>query len=446
MKNYRVLLAGTVLLYLAVSCKKTVDQSDKNVDNGRQEALAIEPVTPLDKPIILPAVRTQVHSGAADPAPIVLVHGLLGWGPDEIPWYSNWGGTDNIPEYLAANGYPTYVGVVGSFSSNWDRAVELYYYIKGGYVDYGKTHSTQFGHAQTKSRFYPGIYPQWDTQHPIHLVGHSMGGVTIRKLITLLEKGAPGEQSDPDHAPLFDGGKTGWVRSVTTISTPHNGTTLSYILLNGYIPFVRNLVTSVIGLAGSAVTPVFDFKLEQWGLVRQPGESHQSYANRVWNSNIWETNDYSGHDVTPESAREANNMDLDSKDIYYFSFSTKASNRGLLTGWAYPRLDVFPLLIPIAFPFPLLKGIGNYTQNEPGKVVIDSKWWPNDGASNTYGMNGPENGTIKPYDPAVALQKGVWNDMGVYNGYDHLDIIGIDYLSRVRPFYLNMAGLLRSIE
>jgi triacylglycerol lipase len=47
-----------------------------------------------------------------------------------------------------------------------------------------------------------------------------------------------------------------------------------------------------------------------------------------------------------------------------------------------PRLDMFPLVIPIAYPTRGLMGIGNYTRNEPGKIVIYSKWWPNDGAAN----------------------------------------------------------------
>ncbi|WP_145716344.1 esterase/lipase family protein [Chitinophaga japonensis] len=448
----RLALAATMLLLLAVSCKKETARPDENMlPPGQKEALATEPVTPLDKPIPLPAGSQgkAARNAGGEPIPIIMVHGMGGLGPGEmLGLYHYWGGVDNIPQYLGNSGYPAYEAKVGPVSSNWDRAVELYYYIKGGYVDYGKLHSSRYGHAQKRTRYYPGIYPQWDAEHPVHLLGHSMGGLTVRKLVTLLEQGDAAERQDPGHASLFNGGRTGWVKSVTTISTPHNGATLSYILLNGYIPFVRQLVTSVAALAGvvPGIEKIYDFSLDQWGLVQQPGESWQSYASRVENSVVWQTEDYCGHDVTPEALMDPARPDPDSKQVYYFSFSTKASLRGLITGWEYPRPDVFPLLIPVAYPTPVLMGIGNYRRNEPGRIVIDAKWWPNDGAANTYGMSGPAGSSIKAYDPAVPLQKGVWNHVGVYNGYDHFDIIGIGYFHSVRPFYQHIAELLSAVQ
>ena len=35
---------------------------------------------------------------------------------------------------------------MSAFGSNYDRAVELYYYIKGGTVDYGAAHAAKYGH------------------------------------------------------------------------------------------------------------------------------------------------------------------------------------------------------------------------------------------------------------------------------------------------------------
>ncbi|KAA2238502.1 lipase [Chitinophaga agrisoli] len=452
MKNLYVTLVATMLLLLAVSCKKETAAPQENAQpSGQQEAVADEPITPLDKIIPLPAGgHASARTASGERIPIIMVHGLGGIGPDDmLGLYHYWGGIDDIPKYLTANGYPAFAAKVGPVSSNYDRAVELYYYIKGGYVDYGKFHSAKYGHAQKKAKYYPGIYPQWDAQHPVHLLGHSMGGITVRKLVTLLEKGDALEQQDPAHAGLFNGDKTGWVKSVTSISTPHNGATLSYILLSGYIPFVRQFITAAAALAGgfSGVDNIYDFSLEQWGLERQPGESFGSYANRVAaNSALATTEDYSGHDVTPEALLDPAKKDPDSKSVYYFSFTTKASMRGLLTGWEYPRLDMFPILMPVAYPTPILMGIGNYTRKQPGKIIIDSKWWPNDGAANTYGMSGPEGSIIREYNAARALEKGVWNHMGVYNGYDHFDIIGIGYLPSVRPFYSNIAKLLAGIE
>ena len=54
---------------------------------------------------------------------------------------------DMVQEF-ESQGFEVMVTNVGPISSNWDRAVELYYQIKGGQVDYGKTHSEKFGIVQ----------------------------------------------------------------------------------------------------------------------------------------------------------------------------------------------------------------------------------------------------------------------------------------------------------
>lgn len=452
MKKLTALTAIILLLLFINSCKKAANDptAGNRSPNSIQEAVLEEPVTPPGQAIPLPAGKqlTSQHTMRSGNIPIIMVHGLGGFGPDELAGFNYWGGIDNIPQYLTSNGYPAYATSVGPFSSNFDRAVDLYYYIKGGYVDYGKFHSSKYGHHQKKSRYYPGVYPQWDASHPVHLLGHSMGGITVRKLLTLLEQGDAAEHQDPDHATLFSGGKTGWVRSVTTISTPHNGATLTYKLLPEYSQFVKQLVIAAAAMSGASpeADNFYDFDLEQWDLEREPGESFASYASRVSNSRVWSTNDYSGQDVTPEAARDWNQAEPDSRNVYYFSVSTKHTNTGLLTGWEYPRATMFPVLIPVAYPVPVLMGLGNYTQNAPGKVVIDSKWWANDGAANVYGMSGPSTSIIKPYSPAT-LEKGIWNHIGVYNGYDHFAIIGMGMVPyNVRPFYMNLASLLAAVE
>lgn len=448
MKTLHLLLLGSAcLLFTFSACKKEEKPQPQAIPISSGEPVIPTNITPLDSPLILPAGKTGARR-AAETVPIILVHGLFGWGPGELLGFNYWGGLDDIPQYLNDNGFPTYATSVGPVSSNWDRAIELYYYIKGGYVDYGKAHSSKYGHLQKTPRYYPGVYPQWDAQHPIHLLGHSMGGTTVRKLVALLEKGDITEKTQLGHAPLFDGGKTGWVRSITTVSTPHRGATLAYILMDRFAPFVRDMLTSIAALGGmvAGVSDIYDFDLAQWGLSRAPGESFQSYSDRVYNSKIWHTNDYAGYDLAPDPSLEVNKSDITAPGIYYFSVSTRASNTGILTGWEYPRLDMFPIFIPLAFPVPVLMGIGNLERNEPGKVIFDAKWWPNDGVANTYGQDGPDNAVIRTYDPAKPLQKGVWNHLGLYNGYDHIDVIGIGTSIDVRPFYLKIARLLQTVN
>ena len=55
-----------------------------------------------------------------------------------------------------------------------DRACELFYQLVGGTVDYGKEHSGVVGHNRY-GRTFPGFYPCWNEEHPLHFLSHSIG-------------------------------------------------------------------------------------------------------------------------------------------------------------------------------------------------------------------------------------------------------------------------------
>ncbi|KAI9110267.1 hypothetical protein K1719_018709 [Acacia pycnantha] len=66
------------------------------------------------------------------------------------------------------------------------KARELFYYLKGGQVDYGEEHNIAYGHSQF-GRIYEQVhYPKWDEDHPIHFVGHSAGAQVARVLQQML--------------------------------------------------------------------------------------------------------------------------------------------------------------------------------------------------------------------------------------------------------------------
>jgi len=87
---------------------------------------------------------------AANNDPVILVHGFAGFGRNELLGYKYWGGLNDLQEQLKASYTNQLVAtaVVGPFRSNWDRAVELFYHIKGGCVDYGALHSSANGHHE----------------------------------------------------------------------------------------------------------------------------------------------------------------------------------------------------------------------------------------------------------------------------------------------------------
>lgn len=91
------------------------------------------------------------------------MHGFNGFtdniNPSVLSHY--WGGEKlNIRQDLEENGYNTYEVSISAFGSNYDRAVELYYYIKGGTVDYGAAHAAKYGHSRY-GKTYEGVYKDW---------------------------------------------------------------------------------------------------------------------------------------------------------------------------------------------------------------------------------------------------------------------------------------------
>lgn len=395
---------------------------------------------------LLAALALSLLSGlqpahAGNSYPVILVHGFAGFGPKEMLGYKYWGGLTNLETRLQAR-YPDQLvrtAVVGPFSSNWDRAVELFYQIKGGCVDYGMLHANTHNHLQKPEAYwgngrtcYEGLYKDWDASHPVHFVTHSMGGQTARMLVELLAgNGAP---SNPGLFPYAT--SAAWAKSVTTISTPNDGTTLAYRVVD-WVPVVQQLVTGIAGLTGGTLaSSIYDFKMDQWKIgPRRSTETFQQYVNRVMTWPLWSSGikDLSPYDLSPAGAMAENDWVKDHPNVTYFSVSTDSSYRGFLTGWSYPNLDTNPLIFLFVGP----GWMGNFVPDgRPFAPVNHASWYPNDGVVNTishkaptWAMNAAGNiyarpVTVRDISQGGTPQAGAWNWKGLMDGYDHFDIIG----------------------
>ena len=359
-------------------------------------------------------------SKAQNNFPIVLIHGFMGWGPDEMGDYNYWGGKDDLVSLLEEQGHVVFELSVGPVSSNWERAIEVYYQLKGGQIDYGKRHANRYNIIQKpKDKYYEALYSEWSNKNPIHIIAHSMGGQTARMLNYLLTQEFYQDDGNEvrESSILLGQSQEGLIKSITTIATPHDGTTLTSITIK-IIPFIQYF----IGVAGLVGTDFYNFDLEQWGFKRKKSETWFQYVNRMREHSAWKTKNISSWDLSLDGAKELNGFLLASPDIYYFSFVTTTTVLDKHTG-LHTTISDTPLLIRSR-----AKLMGSRSGYWPDGSPTDSSWYENDGVVNTVSMYGPSTGIngsdpIVEYDKNELLMPGQWHWIKI-NNMDHWSMIG----------------------
>lgn len=391
---------------------------------------------------------------AKNEQPFVFVHGLNGWGGAEgingvMPY---WGATTgDLMSYLQQEGYDCFSASVGPLSSAWDRACELYAQLIGGTVDYGAAHSAKFNHSRYGRTYYHALIPNWGELdengklQQIHLIGHSFGGATIRVMVELLTNGSAEEKAATDESELsglFTGGKGNWVKSVTTICTPHNSASIYYPLKALNLDTVFYLVSyAYAGIAGRSYVngKLVDFHLEQFGLTDVPNGKKADNFFKAMACIMKNREDSCIQDLTPEGCSALNEKLDINENIYYFSYPFSTTE----------ELEPLGIQVPIKSTNPVIwltsvvMGILRFKDPVLG-TDYEGDWLANDALVNTESAKYPLDEPHQDFD-ADNITKGVWNVMPVQQG-DHGTAIGLFADEETtHNFYLELCEMLNEL-
>ncbi len=371
-------------------------------------------------------------AGAADGAkpkyPFVFVSGYAGWGQYSgiNETYQYWGmSSGDLLGYLNSRGFACYAASVDPVGSAWDRACELYAQMTGTVVDYGRVHSALYKHSRYGTD-YTGraLIPAWSETDKVNFVGHSFGGATVRLLSQLLAYGSPQEvtgTTEGEVSGLFTGGKTGWINSITTMASPHNGTTMTNL---------SKPVAFLLPKDGEKIVGVTDES--SIAIINYLKDMTKIFTNGIGA-------DTGVYDLSLDGAAQLNKNLSTFGDIYYFSFPTDSTTSVRLSGTRVPSLKLTDIVL-----LPTGTYLGAAKGTTPGGIVYDKKWFNNDGIVNTISCYAPNGAPQKTFN-AGSVTPGVWNVMPTFAG-DHLSITGgLTRAVDVKAFYLKQLSLINSL-
>ncbi|XP_039055372.1 lipase-like [Hibiscus syriacus] len=342
-----------------------------------------------------------------DLPPIVLVHGIFGFGKGKFGSVSYFAGAEKKDERVL-------VPDLGSLTSIYDRARELFYYLKGGRVDYGEEHSKASGHSQFGRLYEQGHYPEWDADHPIHIVGHSAGAQVARVLQQMLaDKAFKGYENTSEN----------WVLSITALSGAFNGTTRTY--LDGMLPEdgrnLKPLCLLQLLRLGVVIYDWLDIPLLK--AYYNFGFDHFNLSWRnvgLWglvdcllgNAGPWATGDWILPDLTIQGAMKLNSSLQTFPNTFYFSYVTKRTRKFLGVTVPSGILSIHPMLFLRVLQMSLYRHPIDVPP--PYKGYRDEDWLDNDGALNTISMTHPRlpvehlSCRVLNDSECLSLQPGIW--------------------------------------
>ncbi|KAJ6844441.1 uncharacterized protein M6B38_292605 [Iris pallida] len=339
--------------------------------------------------------------------PIVLVHGIFGFGKGRLGGMSYFAGAERKDSHVL-------VPDLGSLTSIHDRARELFYYLKGGQVDYEEEHSRTCGHSQFGRIYDQGHYPIWDEHHPVHFVGHSAGAQVVRVLQQMLAgKAFKGYENTSEN----------WILSVTSLSGALNGTTRTY--LDGMQPEDGTSLKPVCLLQLCRIGVIFydwidvpwlkgyyNFGFDHFEMGWRRAGVSGLVDLLLGNTGPFASGDWILPDLTIQGSVRLNSGLGTFPETYYFSYASRMTRKVMGVTVPSSVLGIHPLLFVrvlqmCRWRFPSEVAL-------PYKGYRDEDWEDNDGALNTISMTHPRLPVEHPSRLVLddsechSLQPGIW--------------------------------------
>ena len=358
--------------------------------------------------------------------PTLLIHGLGGWGETDalskvMPY---WGFRPDrkLTNHLRKAGYEIYFPGLGMINSAWDRSCELWAYLMGGTVDYGKVHSEKKGHARYGRTYEHGVLEDWGkpgNHEKINLVGHSFGGPTVKQFAEIVLHGVQEEidGTDPDDlSDFFKKDKIQKIHAVMTLSGVNNGTLFASMFgKKGMAVMEKALLKFMYYVGDTPVVKAIDFHMPQWGVT------NHTYDIKGWNFRnsdpaikIGERFCQNNEDSIAKEMQfetvidEVNPKQTTDPKVYYFA---------KIACMTHPRKDNKHRPDFGMFLIPKLAGFfcGTWSNdNLVKKYGLDDSWWANDGFVNVVGQRAPFNAPQTEWNPIYQeVKPGIWYNMPI---------------------------------
>ncbi|CAM9910215.1 unnamed protein product [Ectocarpus sp. 6 AP-2014] len=394
---------------------------------------------------LLPLLLVKELVTAQTPAPIVpqcnapianvvLVHGILGWGPDEVF------GLPHIKHghVLEDSGcFKVHTVALVILGSNHDTCAQLHAQLVGGYADHGLEHSTNISvqHDRYGDKNYTAFIPDFLVPGNMrtYFVAHSLGATTVRQCEIYWRDGSAAEKAATpidDLSPLYQGGHIDVVSGLVSLNGPIDGTLLVDAFGGQFLELLKRVVFIVEGLIGEdlAEQGIYDLDFDYLGIncsaanVSAVNDCIEEISSLpIYNDPEW--GDHAGVSGL-EGAQELNLQgDPVSNNTFYVSYVGNASRpvstdtTSIFSGAYVPQSSMSILL----WPFSLLIGWYELTDD-----AFDG-WRSNDGVISVQGQICPRLGlgtdefcgeftTVEDMQPGVYLSK--------HHTLDHIGVIG----------------------